>query len=589
MKSLSYLNKYLAEHKYYFLLGVICTVLANIFAIIPPRLVRHVFYLVQKCVIDYQKASGIAAQSLIYEKLVDNLVTYIGLTLLVAVCRGLLSWGARLSIMIMGKRAEYALRNTMYAHYQACSTKFYQKTNTGELMARISEDVNQVGMYLGPAMAYGINMLVVLLILVPYMCLINARLMLYTGLPMLMLIVGNYYIGALLRKRSSLIQYRLAALTETAQDTFSGVHVLQAFNSLPYTIDQFTRQCQAYKMAFLRRTAINALFSPIAQSIVSLGIIIVVFIGGIGVIRGEDTPGNIAELIMYLYLLAGPLYATSWINNIIQRAAASQERINDFLQKTHVLVEGKVDNIPIRGNITFRKVNLTYPKTKIEALRDASFDIKAGKTTAIIGATGSGKSTIVDLLSRLQEADTGEIKVDGLPIQDYTIAHLRTQIGYVLQDAHLFSDSCRDNIAWGKPDATDEEVAQAAKLAGIYEVIQRMPQQMHTLLSEGGKTLSGGQKQRIALARALIRTPNVLILDNCLSALDTQTASHVMQNIKSFMHKKTLILLDSRARVGRDADYILLMDAGKVVSSGTHEALLAQKGYYYKLQNPQRN
>jgi ATP-binding cassette, subfamily B, multidrug efflux pump len=583
VRPLRYLNKYLVHYKGLLTLGTIFTVLANALSIVPARLIKHTFELVQESITDYQTLTDVHLQATTYDKLVRGLLIYSGLILLAAVLKGGFFFLARRTIMIVGKRVEYALKNEIYAQYQTLPLHFYRSNSTGDLMARISEDVNQVGMYLGPAIAYGINTIAIFLMLIPYMFIINTRLTLYAVLPILLLTAVSYYVSSFMRERSEAIQRHLSGLTTFVQESFSGVRVLQAFVQDERFSQVFAKQCDGYKTQFLHLTTINAIFFPVARSIIGLGVVLVVLIGGQEAIKGNSTPSDIVEFVMYVNLLGWPTFAVSWINNIVQRAAASQKRINEFLQEKTPITSKKALKCPVRGDIAFKNVSFTYPNSGVKALQSITFEIAAGKTVAIIGATGAGKSTIAHLVSRLYDADAGEITIDGVPIEDYDVPFLRQQLGYVPQDVFLFSDTLKNNIAWGVPEATTPQIIQAAQLAAIYENIQQFPQQMETRLGERGVTLSGGQKQRIAIARAFIRTPKILVLDDCLSAVDTQTASLVLRNIKHAMQDSTALLISHNVSSVQFADQILVLEAGELVEQGTHEDLLSRRGAYYAL------
>jgi ATP-binding cassette, subfamily B, multidrug efflux pump len=581
VRALRYLNKYLVHYKELLTLGAIFTVLANALSIIPARLIKHAFELVQKSVIDYQTLTDAHLQATTYGRLARGLLIYSGLILLVAVLKGGFFFLARRTIMVVGKRVEYALKNEIYAQYQTLPLRFYRSNSTGDLMARISEDVSQVGMYLGPAIAYGINTVAIFLMLIPYMLTINTRLTLYAVLPILLLTAITYYVSSFMRERSEAIQRHLSGLTTFVQESFSGIRVLQAFVQDARFSQIFAKQCDGYKTQFLHLTTINAIFFPVARSIIGLGVVLVVLISGQEVIKGRSTPGDIAEFVMYVNLLGWPTFSVSWIHNIVQRAAVSQKRINEFLQEKNPIVSKRALKHPIKGHIAFKNVSFTYPNSKVKALQSVTFEIAAGKTIAIIGATGAGKSTIAHLISRLYDADAGEITIDGVPIEDYDVPFLRQQLGYVPQDVFLFSDTLRNNIAWGLPEATTPQIIQAAQLAAIYESIQQFPEQMETKLGERGVTLSGGQKQRIAIARAFIRTPKILVLDDCLSAIDAKTASHILRNIKHTMQESTTLLISHNVSSVQEADQILVLEAGELVEQGTHEDLLSRRGGYY--------
>lgn len=488
----------------------------------------------------------------------------------------------------MGKRIVYTLKNEIYSHYQTLPLSFYRKHTTGDLMARISEDVNRVGMYLGPALMYALGAVTTFLMLIPYMFTINTKLALCAVVPIPFLAASTYYASTFLNRRAEAIQRQLSSLTTFVQESFSGVQVLQAFARESVFIKYFTKGCNEYKERVLGLTVINAFFLPSVAGVIGLGIVVVVFVGGKEVIRGNMTTGNIAEFIMYLHMLSWPTFSISWIANFVQRAAASQERINEFLQEQNPIVSKKGLHRSIQGHIAFKKVSFIYPDSGIQALKDVSFEVAAGKSIAIVGTTGAGKTTIANLICRLYDTDKGLITIDGIPIQDYAIPSLRQQLGYVPQDVFLFSDTIHNNIAFGAATATTAQIVEAAKQAAMYETIQQFPNQMQTMLGERGVTLSGGQKQRIAIARAFIRDPRILLLDDCLSAVDTQTERRILRTIAKAMQSRTTIIITHRIASVKLADHILVLNAGEIVEQGDHASLLARKGVYYAMHEKQQ-
>lgn len=587
--ALRHLNKYLAQYKHLLMWGTIFAALMNVCSIFPARLIKYAFDLVQASVTTYRSSTDVAVQAATYTRLAESLLMYGGLILLIACLRGLFAFLSRQRMMVMGKRIEYALRNEIYAHYQTLPLSFYRKNSTGDLMARISGDVDRVGMYLGPAIAFSISNLTIFLMLIPYMLVINARLTLYAVLPILLIAISSYFISSLMKKRAEAIQQQLSRLTTQAQESFSGIMVLQAFAREGVFTKRFEEACETYKIQSLRLTSINALFFPMVRGIIGLGVLAVIFLGGQEVMQGRSTPGEIAEFIMYLNLLGWPTYSVSWVNSLIQSAAASQQRINDFLQEKNPVTSTKSLQQPIHGHIAFKNVSFTYPDSGVQALKNVSFDIAAGQSVAIVGPTGAGKSTLAQLISRLYDADTGEVAIDRIPIQHYDVPFLRKQLGYVPQDMLLFSDTIKNNIAWGKPGATTTQIIQAAQLAEVYESIQQFPDQMETMMGERGVTLSGGQKQRIAIARAFIRDPQILLLDDCLSAVDTQTEHKILRHMKEALQDKTALIISHRISAARFADLILVLEAGELVEQGTHENLMAHKGTYYELYSQQKH
>ncbi|MHB9147963.1 MAG: ABC transporter ATP-binding protein [Candidatus Amoebophilus sp.] len=587
MSELYHLNKYLRKYKYRFLLGIFFIVGTHIFSIIPARLTKNTFDFLKGTLDTYQIFQGANFYEIVFQILFKGLLAYIALILLMAFLKSLCSFLMRQIIMKAANKIEAELKNEIYNHYQNLPLSFYTKHSTGDLMARIVEDVNRVKLYLGPALLFALNGLVLFLILIPYMIYINPKLTLYSLFPLPVLAISVYYIKHFLYYRSERLQAKLAELTIFVQETFSGIRVLQAFAREQNFVKNFSNTCESYKQYALSVTAINAIFTPLAMGINSLGIILTVLIGGKEVIKGNITVGNIAEFVMYMHLITWPIITISLVANFIQRAAASQKRINEFLKEENPIVSTQNIIRPIQGKITFENVSFTYPDTGIRALNNISFEIAAGESVAIFGTTGSGKSTIASLLTRLYEADSGSILIDDTIIQAYNIAGLREQIGYVPQDVFLFPDTIKNNIAFGKKDVNEAQIEQVIQYAGLYTSLQHFPNHIETLVGERGVTLSGGQKQRIAIARALIREPRLLILDNSLSAVDTKTEHSILQNLKRVMQGRTTVIISHSISAASLCNKILVLEAGNIVEQGSHEELLAAKGIYHKLYKQQ--
>lgn len=582
------LNKYLAKYKYRLIFGTILIASTHVFSIISARLVKHTFDFVKDSIGIYQLFRETSLEDSIYKELLKGLIMYSALMLLIQFIKALCSFLLRQAFFATANSIEYELKNTIYNHYQTLPLSFYRRNSTGELMARISEDVSRVKMYLGPAMMFGLNSLTFFLLLIPYMLAINVKLTLCSALPIPFLAVGTYYVSSFIHQRSEKIQSKLAALTTFVQETFSGIRVLQAFARETTFIKDFTQTCEGYKASVLGLTAVNSICFPLAIGVTGLGVILTVFVGGKEVMQGTITTGNIAEFIMYMHLVTWPVFSISLVTSLVQRAAASQKRINEFLRVQNPIVTKKHLIRPIKGSIAFKDIIFTYPDSGIQALQTVSLEVPAGASIAIIGTTGSGKSTVANLLTRLYDVDEGLITIDGIPIQDYAIPPLRQQIGYVPQDVFLFPDTIKNNIAFGKDGATDAEIVWAAKHAGLYTSIQRLPQQLETVLGERGITLSGGQKQRVAIARALIREPRILLLDDSLSAVDTKTEHSILKTLEQVMQGRTTIIITHRVSAARLARQILVLEGSKVAEQGTHKNLLAAKGLYYKLYQRQQ-
>lgn len=588
MRELSHLNKYLIKYKYYYVLGAIFIIGTHILSIIPARLIRHAIDFIKDSIDFYQFSPGPMVADGIPDSIMQKLLLYSGLLLLLAFIKALCSYWLRQTIFVVANHIEYELKNELYSHYQTLPLEFYRSNSTGDLITRLSEDVRRAKIYLGPAMMLGLNALILFLILIPYMLIINVKLTLCSMLLVPFLAVGIYYASNLLHQLAEETQNKLSALTTFAQETFAGIRVLVAFAREAIFRQNFIRACEEYKTRTLRLTTINALLLPLATGVTGLGIILTILVGGREVMEGTITLGNIAEFIMYMHLVTWPIVSVSLVAKWVQRAAASQKRINTLLQKQNPMISSKQLRRSIEGSIAFQDVSFAYPDSGVRALQSLSFTVPAGTSLAIIGPTGSGKSTVANVLTRLYDADTGLITIDGIPIQDYAIPALRQQIGYVPQDVFLFPDTIRKNIAFGKEGATEAQIIQAAQHAALYTSIKQFLKKMDTIIGEGGGTLSGGQKQRIAIARALVREPRILILDDSLSAVDTNTERSILATLKKVMQGKTTLIISHRIAVSRLANQILVLDAARVAEQGSHQDLLKYQGLYYKLYKHQQ-
>ena len=587
MKALSYINKYLFQYKRYLLLGTLFLVISNIFAIIPAQIVRYAFDLVKENIDLYRLYEGYALQQSIYELFTSSIFIYGIIILAMALLRGVFLFLVRQTIIAMSRYIEYDLKNEIYAHYQTLPLSFYRSHNTGDLMARISEDVSKVRMYLGPAIMYGINLVTLFLILIPYMFTINARLTMYVLLPLPVLSLSIYYVNNLIEQRSTEIQKALSGLSTYTQEAFSGIRVLKAFAREKDSSNKFDLLSSDYKDKALRLTFVNALFFPLILALIGLSIILTVYIGGLEVMRGAISTGNIAEFIIYVNLLTWPVTSLGWITSIVQQAAASQQRINEFLQTKTEIVSTQELARELEGRVYFDNVSFEYPDSGIKALKNVSFKVDPGQSLAIIGTTGSGKSTVANLLLRLYDPTSGRVCLDGVEIQTYDLESLRSQIGYVPQDVFLFSETIRNNIAWGEPGLSQDIIQQAAADADLLENIERFPNGFETRVGERGITLSGGQKQRVSIARAIVRDPKILILDDALSAVDTKTENTILNNLKRIMQGRTSIIISHRVSSAKLADHILVLDDGVIVEKGSHDQLLELGGVYKTLYDKQ--
>ncbi|RNI26855.1 ABC transporter ATP-binding protein [Rufibacter latericius] len=582
MKSLKYLNKYLLKYKFRFFWGIVFVIVSNIFAIIPAQVVRHAFDLVREGITMYNLHDGFAQQEQVYDSFARSTLFYGAVIVLMALLRGIFLFFMRQTIIVMSRLIENDLKNEIYAHYQTLPLSFYRRNNTGDLMARISEDVSRVRMYLGPAIMYGINLVVLFLMVIPYMLSVNVELTIYTLLPLPILSVSIYYVNNIIEKKSDEIQRSLSGITTFVQEAFSGIRVLKSFVREQDSHANFTTASNTYKDKSLELNFVNSLFFPLILFLIGLSTIITVWLGGKQVINGSITPGVIAEFLIYVNMLTWPVTALGWTTSLVQRAAASQERINEFLNtKTDIISQKNLEK-DIKGAIVFDEVDFVYPDTGIHALKKLSFQINPGDTLAVIGNTGSGKSTIAALVCRLYDATGGRILVDGEDIRNYKISNLRSQIGYVPQDVFLFSDSIRNNIGFGVDALPEDKMLQAAKDADVYENIMHFPAQFDTVLGERGITLSGGQKQRVSIARALAREPKILILDDSLSAVDTKTENAILNSLQRVMANRTSIIISHRVSSVKLANRILVLDDGVVVQHGTHEELMLESEGLYR-------
>ncbi len=587
MKELSYLNKYLYKYKHLLLLGILFVIISNVFAIIPAQLVRDAIDLVQENLQLYFVFNGFELQSDVYSNIAGAVLVYAILMLAMALLRGIFLFLVRQSIIVMSRHIEYDLKNEVYAHYQQLPLSFYRKNNTGDLIARISEDVSRVRMYLGPAIMYGLNLLTLFLMVIPYMLSVNPKLTLYALIPLPFLSISIYFVNNIIQKRSEEIQQSLSGLSTFVQEAFSGIRVIKSFVREEDSLNQFEKASEDYKEKSLKLSLVNSLFFPLIMSLIGLSVILTVYIGGVEVINGNITYGNIAEFIIYVNMLTWPVTSLGWVTSIVQRAAASQKRINEFLKtENHITSELKIER-EVKGAISFQNVSLVYPDSGIKALNDISFEIGEGESIAIIGTTGSGKSTVANLICRMYDPSDGEILVDGQSIKDYSLPSLRGQIGYVPQDVFLFSDTIANNIAFGKDDITTEQIIRASENADLAENISRFPNGYETRLGERGITLSGGQKQRVSIARAIARDPKILVLDDCLSAVDTKTENAILNSLKGVMKDRTTIIISHRVSSAKLADKIEVLDDGHIVEQGTHKQLMKKNGAYRELYEKQ--
>lgn len=582
MRALTAVNPFIYRYKWHFLGGVLFVVLSTLLTIWPAQLVRYAFDLVSEGIDLYHLFAGTRAQQAVYSLFGRNVLFYGVLIIVLALLRGIFLFFMRQTLIVMSRLVENDQKNQIYLHYQSLPLSFYRRHSTGDLMSRISEDVGRVRMYLGPGIMYFLQLVLLFVLIVPLMLLVNVKLTLYTLAPLPLLSVSIFYVNNLIERKSDQIQRSLAAMTTFTQEAFSGIRVLKSFSRQADSHAQFTKASNEYKEKSLSLNFVNSLFFPLILFLIGLSTLITVWVGGQEVIRGTITTGTIAEFLIYVNLLTWPVTALGWTSSLVQRAEASQARINEFLdQKTDIVSRQNLEHA-MQGDIVFDNVSFTYPDTGIRALREVSFRIRPGQTLAVIGNTGSGKSTIAALLCRLYDATSGEVAIDGIDVRDYSLTSLREQIGYVPQDVFLFSDSIRRNINFGLDHPAEEKMLQAARDAAVYDNIMAFPEGFDTKVGERGITLSGGQKQRVSMARALVKEPKILILDDSLSAVDTKTENTILGALQRIMADRTSLIISHRVSSVKLADDILVLDDGVIVQHGTHEALMAEPEGLYR-------
>lgn len=574
------------KYKYRLLLGLLFIIISNVFAIIPAQIVRRSINLVEENIALFRVYEGFELQGLIYKIFAGSILVYGVAILVMALLKGFFTFLTRQTVIVVSRLIEFDLKNEVYNHYQSLPTSFYRRNNTGDLMARISEDVSKVRMYLGPGIMYGLNLFTLFAILIPYMFSINVRLTLYTLIPLPILSLCIYYVNNIINRRSEEIQRSLSNLSTYVQEAFSGIRVIKSFVREEDSSNKFVDASNDYKDKSIRLAFVDALFIPLIVALIGLSSVITVFIGGAEVIKGAISPGVIAEFIIYVNMLTWPVTSLGWITSIIQRAAASQKRINEFMHTQNDILSGDVQK-EIKGDVALKHVSFVYPDSGIQALKDVSFDVKAGQSIAIVGTTGSGKSTIANIIPRMYDIQEGEVKIDGVNIKDYNLHTLRSQIGYVPQDVFLFSNTIHSNITFGSVDIQEEQVKEAAYHADLKTTIEEFPEGFGTKLGERGITLSGGQKQRVSIARAIARDPKIMILDDCLSAVDTKTENTILTSLKNVMQGRTTIIISHRVSSAKLADKIVVLDDGKIVEEGTNESLLSRNGVYKTLYDKQ--
>jgi ATP-binding cassette subfamily B protein len=497
----------------------------------------------------------------------------------------------RQTLIVMSRHIEYDQKNEIYDHYQKLDIKFYKQNTTGDLMNRISEDVGKVRMYTGPAIMYLVNTTATIITVLSFMLSVNQSLTWLVFLPLPVLAYIIYVISDLINKRSLEVQAKLSDLTSQAQETFSGIRLIKAYSRETYYGDEMLSKSEDYKGIALRLAKIQAMFAPTMLFLVALSTLITIWYGGKLVIENKIQYGNITEFIYYIFQLTWPFASLGWVSSLIQRAAASQQRINEFLDTEPNIKNPSNEVYPVEGNIEFKEVNFTYPENNVVALKNFSFKIKSGQTLGVTGSVGSGKSTLLNLLARQYDVTAGSITIDGKDIREHNLQLVRSSMGFVPQEVLLFSDSIKNNIAFGLKGTVpkEEDIINSAKLAQVHDNIVGFPDKYETIIGERGITLSGGQKQRISIARAILSSPKILVFDDCLSAVDSETEHLILEELKKLMQGRTSLIVSHRISSIKHADLILYLKDGEIIESGTHQQLLAKKGEYYKLNQLQNN
>nr|WP_294900934.1 ABC transporter ATP-binding protein [uncultured Pedobacter sp.] len=587
MKELAYLNKFFLKYKWQLLPGVFFVIISNFFAVLPAQIIRIAFDLVKENIAVYRLFDGFNQQGLIYDIFASSLLFFGALVIVMAIIRGLFLFFMRQTIILTSRHIEFDLKNEIYKHYQELSLAFYRRNNTGDLMNRVTEDVSRVRMYIGPAIMYTINTTVLFLLIITAMVNVNLKLAIYSLVPLPLLAITIYYVNSIIHQKSEQIQKRLSTLSSFVQETFSGIRVVKSYVKEDFVRQGFDVQSEQYKQESLSLVKVQAYFYPIMLLMVGLSTIITVYIGGLQVMAGKITSGNIAEFIVYVTQLTFPVTSLGWVTSLIQRAAASQKRINEFLKTTPEIINPNPNPLWVKGNIKFENVSFTYPDTGIQALKNVSFEIDKGELLAIIGRTGSGKSTIANLIMRMYDVDKGAIKIDNQNIQHINLESYRSKTGFVPQEVFLFSDTIARNIAFGLDEMDMDRVEQAAKNAAVYKNIMDFDKKFETFIGERGITLSGGQKQRVSIARAIIKEPEILIFDDCLSAVDTKTEEEILNNLGKVMKGKTSILIAHRVSTIKNANKILVLEDGVIAEHGNHTELIDKKGLYFELYEKQ--
>jgi len=569
MHHLKYLNKFFWKYKQLFSLGIIFIVIANIFAIYPAEFVRNALDFVLESINNEDK-----------EGLSNELLKYGLLIVAFAILKGIFLYFMRQTIIVMSRKIEFDIKNEIFNKYQELSISFYNENKIGDLMNRITEDVSRVRMYLGPTIMYAINITVLFSLVIAKMLSVSLNLTICVLFPLPILAISIYYVSSKINKKSEQVQAQLSEITSISQETFSGIQIIKSFTNENNSLNVFYNSCKEYTKKQIELVKIEAVFIPLIITLIGLSTVLTIYVGGLEVFKGNISAGNIAEFIIYVNMLAWPVASIGWVTSLIQRAAASQERINEFLKITPRIVNYNERNTPIKGDIKFDNVQLIYKDTEISALNKLSFNIKEGETLGIFGKTGSGKSTIANLICRILESTEGNIYYNNISIKDLNLNNLRSSIGYIPQDGYLFSGTIKENIAFSSDVIDEKKIKIAATKADIIDEINKFPDGFNTIVGERGVQLSGGQRQRLAIARAFYKDPDIYIFDDCLSAVDANKEKEILNNLKIETQNKTTIIISHRIATLQNADKIIVIEKGVLIDIGTHEELSLKSGFY---------
>ncbi|HRG40904.1 MAG TPA: ABC transporter ATP-binding protein [Saprospiraceae bacterium] len=586
MKNLFTLNHYFVKYKWHLLLGIFFVTGANYFSILIPQKIREALDLVQDK-IHLFKDTQAAGQGALMDQLGHALLMFGLIVTGFAIVKGIMMYYMRQTLIVMSRLIEYDMRKEIFGHLQTLDQNYLRSHQTGDIMARISEDVSKVRDYLGPGLLYGINLVTLFAMTIYAMLKVDVKLTMYALLPLPFLSVSIYYVSNIINKKSAAIKAQLSTLNSTAQEAYSGIRVIKSYVKEAQFTEFFKDQSEEYKRRSLELAKIEAYFQPLMVLLISLSTLLVVLIGGFQVYDGKLTAGNIAEFILYVNMLTWPVTAIGWIASVIQEAEASQARINQIMDQKSGIQNTNSQVYTIHGDIEFKNVTFIYPNSGVIALQNVNFTLKKGQRMAIMGKTASGKTTIAELLSRMFDVTEGQILIDGKDIRQHNLSIIRDRISCVPQDVFLYSDTVAANIAFGKPDATMDEIQMYAEFASVKDDIEKLPEQFETMVGERGVTLSGGQKQRISIARAFIKKPDIVILDDALSAVDTSTEQSILSFFDHSLRDKTTIVITHRANNLLNYDKILVLDNGKIAEQGTHEELIRNEGFYQSVYQQQ--